>query len=148
MSRAEVFFDSSALFAGVVSATGAARAMLLLSEAGVLIQVIVSEQVIAETERNVAGKLPRALPYYREALRSGAVKIVNDPTREEVTQCRGIIAHQADVPIVVAAMKANVDYLVTLDRRHFLDDPEVARRSGLRVGSLGDCLAWVRNLAG
>lgn len=78
MSRAEVFFDSSALFAGVVSATGAARALLLLSEAGVLIQVIVSEQVIAETERNVAGKLPRALPYYREALRSGAVKIVQD----------------------------------------------------------------------
>lgn len=148
MSKAEVFFDSSALFAGVVSATGAARALLLLSEAGVLIQVIVSEQVIAETERNVARKLPRALPYYREALRSGAVKIVNDPTREEVVHCRGIIAHQADVPIIVAAMKANVDYLVTLDRRHFLDDPEVARRSGLRVGSPGDCLAWVRNLAG
>ena len=148
MSRAEVFFDSSALFAGVVSATGAARALLLLSEAGVLIQVIVSEQVIAETERNVARKLPRALPYYREALRSGAIKIVNDPTCEEVTHCRGIIAHQADVPIVVAAMKANVDYLVTLNRRHFLDDPEVARRSGLRVGSPGDCLAWVRNLAG
>lgn len=147
MSRAEVFFDSIALFAGVVSATGAARALLLLSEAGVLIQVIVSEQVIAETERNVARKLPRALPYYREALRSGAVKIVNDPTREEVTHCRGIISHQADVSIVVAAMKANVDYLVTLNRRHFLDDPEVARRSGLRVGSPGDCLAWVRNLA-
>lgn len=145
-SRAKVFFDSSALFAGVVSATGAARALLLLSEAGALIQIIVSEQVIAETERNVARKLPRALPYYREALRAGAVKIVSDPTREGVTRHRGIITHQADVPIVVAAMKAKVDYLVTLDHRHFLDDPGVARQSGLRIGSPGDCLAWVRKL--
>jgi predicted nucleic acid-binding protein len=145
--KAKVFFDSSALFAGVVSAAGAARALLLLSEAGVLVQVIVSEQVIAETERNVARKLPRALPYYREALRSGAMTIVKNPTREEVTQHQGIIAHKADVPIVVAAMKANADYLVTLNRRHFLDDPEVAQRSGLQIGSPGDCVAWVRSLA-
>jgi predicted nucleic acid-binding protein len=148
MSKAKVFFDSSALFAGVVSATGAARALLLLSEGDVLIQVIVSEQVIAETERNVARKLPRALPYYREALCSGAIKVVSDPTGEEVKAHQGIIAHEADVPIIVAAIEAKADYLVTLDRQHFLDDPKVAQRSGLRIGSPGDCLAWVRNLAG
>jgi hypothetical protein len=45
-----------------------------------------------------------------------------------------------------AAMRAGVDYLVTLDRRHFLDDPEVARRSGLRIGAPGDSIAWFRAL--
>ena len=38
--------------------------------------------------------------------------------------------------------------LVTLNRRHFIDDPEVARRSDLRIGTPGDALAWVRGEIG
>ena len=143
MSRPDLFLDSSALFAGVVSPNGAARALLLLAEAG-LISVTVSEQVVAETERAVARKAPQALAYYREALRGTGLRIVRDPSPKEVEAHRDIVAHQADVPIVVAAMKASVDYLVTLNRRHFIDDPGVAARSGLRIGAPGDALAWVR----
>jgi hypothetical protein len=32
-------------------------------------------------------------------------------------------SHTADAPILVAAAQAEVDYLVTLNRKHFLDDP-------------------------
>jgi len=146
MSRPDVFLDSSALFTGVVSSSGAARALLLLAEAG-RITVTVSEQVVAETERAVARKVPRALPYYREALRNTQeLRIVRQPSPEEIETGRGIIGHEADVPIVVAAMEAEVDYLVTLDRRHFIDDPRVADKSGLRIGTPGDALAWVREL--
>ena len=38
--------------------------------------------------------------------------------------------------------------LVTLNRRHFIDDPEVARHSDLRIGTPGDALAWVRGEIG
>ena len=48
------------------------------------------------------------------------------------------------VPILLAAMKASVDYLATHDRKHFLDDPKVAESSGLRIGTPGDALAWLR----
>ena len=143
MSKPDLFLDSSALFAGVVSPGGAARALLLLAEAE-LITVTVSAQVVAETERALARKVPRALPYYREALRSTAMRIVRDPAPEEVETHKDIIAHQVDVPIVVAAMKAGVDCLVTHNRRHFIDDPSVAAHSGLRIGTPGDALAWVR----
>lgn len=143
MPRPDLFLDSSALFAGVVSPDGAARALLLLAEAG-LVTVTVSEQVVAETERALARKVPPALAYYREALRSTGLRIVRDPSSEEVEVHKDIIAHRADVPIVVAAMRADVDYLVTLNRRHFIDDPGVAARSGLRIGAPGDALAWVR----
>jgi predicted nucleic acid-binding protein len=143
MTRPDLFLDSSVLFAGVVSPGGAARALLLLAEAR-LITVIVSEQVVAETEHAVARKVPQALAYYREALRGIGLRIVRDPSSEEVAVHGDIIAHQADVPIVVAAMRAEVDYLVTLNRRHFIDDPDVAARSGLRIGTPGDALAWVR----
>jgi hypothetical protein len=33
---------------------------------------------------------------------------------------------------------------VTLNRKHFLEDPNVARSSGLRIGTPGDAVAWVR----
>ena len=143
MSRPDLFLDSSVLFAGVVSPDGAARALLLLVEAG-LVTVTVSEQVVAETERVVARKVPPALAYYREALRSTGLRIVHDPSPEEVETHKDIIAYRTDVPLVVATMRAGVDYLVTFNRRHFIDDPGVATRSGLRIGVPGDTLAWVR----
>ena len=143
MPSPDLFLDSSALFAGVISPDGAARALLLLAEIE-LVTVIISEQVVTETERAVARKVPRALNYYREALRSTGLRIVRDPLPEEVEAHRDVVAHQADVPIVVAAMGASVDYLVTFNRRHFVDGPGVADRSGLRIGTPGDALAWVR----
>ena len=48
------------------------------------------------------------------------------------------------MPIMVAAMRVKTDYLVTLKRRHFIDDPGVATRSKLRIGTPDDALAWVR----
>ncbi len=143
MTSPELFFDSSALFAGIVSASGASRALLLLAEAGQA-AITVSEQVVAETERAVARKIPRALPEFREAIRATSLRIVRDPSPDEIEGYADIIAHQADVPIVVAAMQSKTDYLVTLNRRHFIDDPAVADRSKLRIGTPGNALAWVR----
>jgi predicted nucleic acid-binding protein len=147
MSRPDVFLDSSALFAGIVSAEGAARALLMMAEAG-LLTITVSEQVIAETERALARKLPLALDDLRATLRHTRLRIVRDPAPEAVEAHTGVIAHLADVPIVVAAMQAGVDYLATLNRRHFIDDPDVAARSGLRIGTPGDALGWALNQLG
>lgn len=136
--------DSSALFAGVVSPSGAARAILVLAEAGHL-EILVSEQVIAETENALARKLPKALPDFRQTLRYTRLSIVRNPSFDEVKAHDGIIAHPPDVPIVVAAMKEKVDFLVTFNRRHFMDDPLVAIRAGLRIGTPGDAIQWFRD---
>ena len=143
MPSPNLFLDSSALFAGVISPSGASRGLLLLAEAGV-ITITVSEQVVTETERAIARKVHQALPAYREALRSTGLRIVRDPEPAEVIAHGDIIARQADVPIVVAAMRVETDCLVTLNRRHFIDDATVAVRSGLRIGMPGEALTWVR----
>jgi len=143
MSRTDVFLDSSALFAGVASWAGAARALLLLGEAD-RITITVSEQVIAETERALARKLPAALGYYRQALRSTGLRIVQDPSPEENQAHQGVIGHPPDVAIVVAAMKADVDFIATFNRPHFIDDPHVTSETGIPIGTPGDALAWVR----
>ena len=143
MSRASLFLDSSALFAGVISASGAARVLLLLAETD-RITLLISEQVVAETERALARKSPRALADLRQAILASKVQIVRDPQRATVQANLNLIRHAADAPILLAAMQAKVDYLVTLNRVHFLDDPGVAQRSGLRIGTPGDALAWLR----
>ena len=145
MIRPDLFFDSSALFAGVVSARGAARALLLLAESA-RITITVSEQVIAETERSLALEVPRALIDLRETLRSSGLRIVRDPSPVQLNadEYKGLIAHRVDLPILVAAINSETDYLVTHNRRHFIDDPAVAARSGLRIGTPRDALAWVR----
>ena len=143
MSKIKLFLDSSALFAGIISPTGTAQVLLLLGEAG-QVGLMISEQVVVETERALARKLPSALNDLGRAILSAQVQIVRDPSQEQVREYLYMMKHPADIPILVAAMQAQVDYLATLNRRHFMDDPEVARQSGLRIGTPGDALAWVR----
>jgi predicted nucleic acid-binding protein len=144
MPAAKLFLDSSALVAGAASETGAARALLVLAEAG-QVDLVVAEQIIVETERVLARKLPGALPAYRPMLVATRLKIVRDPAPGAIAKHRGLIVHEADLPVLVAAMQASVDYLVTLNRKHFLDDPNAAARSGLRIGSPADALVWLRS---
>jgi predicted nucleic acid-binding protein len=143
MPIAKLFLDSSALFSGIASASGAARALLVLSETG-RIQTVISEQVIVETERAMAKKLPAALLDVRKAILASKAQVVADPAPAEVAAHLRLISHAPDVSIVLAAIVARVDFLVTFNRRHFIDDPGVAQRSGLRVGDPGDALTWVR----
>jgi predicted nucleic acid-binding protein len=143
MSKGRLFLDSSALIAGVLSRTGAAYALMLLSEQGKL-DLFISEHVIEECERSLARKAPEALPAFRNAIKDIEPKIVTALTSEEVRACLYMISDPTDAPILAAAIKAKVDFLVTHNRRHFLNDPKVAEKSGLQIGTPGDVLAWIR----
>ncbi|HWQ45894.1 MAG TPA: PIN domain-containing protein [Longilinea sp.] len=146
MPKVELFFDSSALIAGIASKTGgAAQTLLRLAEIK-KIDIIVSEQVVAEVERNLAHKFPQALPFGREIIRTCMAKIVRDPTLEDVKEHLDWMSHAADVPILLAAVQAGVGHLVTLNTRHFIDDPGVAQRSGLIISTPGDALVKIREL--
>ena len=143
MSKIKVFLDSSALIAGIISSTGAARVLLIMSELDE-ISIFISEDVIIESERTLAKKVPAALPEFRQSIKAARVKIMNSPYPQEVREHLYMIADPTDVPILLAAIQAKVDYLATHNRKHFLDDPKVAELSGLRIGTPGDVLGWLR----
>ena len=143
MKKLNIFLDSSALIAGVLSEGGASHALLLLGESED-IYLTISEMVIIESERSIALKSPRTIPILRNSIVRSNLQIVRDPLPKEVKANLYLISDPADVPILLAAMKAKVDFLVTHNRKHFLDDPKVAENSGLRIGTPGDALAWIR----
>jgi predicted nucleic acid-binding protein len=121
--------------------------LLLLGEDEKVI-LTVSEQVIAEVERNIALKVPRLLLDAREMILRSNVRILKDLSPVEVRKHLDWVGHAADVPILVVAARAKVDFLVTLNTRHFIEDAQVSRRSGLRIGTPGDALVWVREQLG
>jgi predicted nucleic acid-binding protein len=143
MPAINLFLDSSTLVSGILSSQGASRAILVLGESGV-IGITISRQVVAESERVIARKVPRAINDFRQAILASNARIVHDPSAEDVRAHSHLISHAADVPILPASMQAKVDYLVTLNIRHFIDDPEVAKRAGLLIGTPGDALSWLR----
>ena len=148
MKKPHIFLDSSVLIAGVLSPTGAAHALLDLGEHD-YIYLMVSEYVIVESERSILKKSPRNIPILRDSIRRANLNIIRDPSQKENDDNLYLISDPNDVPILLSAMKAKVDFLATHNRKHFLDDPKVVELSGLQIGTPGDALAWVReNLAG
>jgi hypothetical protein len=100
--------------------------------------------VIVESERSIDKKSPRNLNDLRNLIKAANLRIIGDPSDEEVEANIYLIGDPNGVPTLLAAMKANVDYLATHNRKHFLDDPKVAERSGIKIGTPGDVLAWIR----
>ena len=114
--------------------------LLSLAEAE-LVSLIVSEQVLVEAKRNLQDKLPRVIPAYHRFLAACPFEKGSAPSPAEVEIAKHII-HPKDASILAAAMSLKADFLVTLDRKHFT--AQVARKSGLLIGTPGDFLEWFR----
>ena len=135
-----VFVDADVLFAGAASPTehGASLVVLRLTEI-TLIEALTSEQVIEEAERNLAVKMPQALPAFR-LLVSRCLRVVPDPHPAHLLPHVGL-APPHDLPILVAALRERCPWLLTFNGRHF--QPGHADVTVLRPG---DFLLRVRDL--
>lgn len=125
------FLDASALFSAAYSSTGSSRDLIRKAIRGRVI-LVVSPEVLEETQRNLERKAPHALDTYFTLLSLVEPEVVETPSREEVWEAEEVV-HRKDAFIVAAARKAHVDVLVTWDREHLLEAPKVAERSGLDI---------------
>lgn len=112
-----MFLDTGALIAGIISKTGAALEVMRLCEAGG-VDVFLSRQVLVEADRNISEKLPALVSDYRYLMRQMGPVLLDDPSRKEVEQAARLI-HSKDAPILAAAIKGQVDGLITWNTRHF-----------------------------
>jgi predicted nucleic acid-binding protein len=135
--------DTSALFAAVFSDTGGARMILRLAE-GEAIELVISSQVLAEAEGALRRKAPHVLGHLALLLDRARCQVVATPTREQVLSCQPVIEYLPDAAILAAALGAGADYLVTHDRQHFLENPNLLAAPPIRIGTPGDLLAWLR----
>ncbi len=141
--KIKVFIDTNVLIAGVNSVTGASATLLDLCEAGVL-QMVVSRQVLIEADRNFAAKLPQLVGRFRRFMHNLAPMMVEDPTSEAMEKAATIVDRK-DAPILAAAKESGVDFLITLDKKHFLS-PKAKKGAGLPVVTPAEFLQYFENL--
>ncbi len=143
-ANARLFLDTSAVFSGLWSETGGARALLQLGEAS-LVDLLVSHEVLAELERTIRKKAPELLGTLAVILDRARIGVLPSPHGKSAETAEQWTHHKGDALIVAAALKARVDYLVTLDQAHLLDNPALQEHLPFPVGTPGSALAWLRN---
>lgn len=137
--RPKIFLDPSALSAGIWSAQGGARAILHLGELGA-IAILLNSQVISEIERALRQKAPGELGSLALLLDRAQVEICEGPSEKTLHECQQIIPISADALSIASAWDAGVDYFVTLDRRHFLENFALREAVPFPLGTPGDFL--------
>ncbi len=116
------FVDASVLFSAAYSAKGYSRDLINLATAEQpQVRLVVSDDVLEETRRNIAYSVPEKLDAFEQLLSAIPLEVVN-PARRSVAGAARRVAIK-DAPIVAAARKAKVDGLVTFDEKHMLKNP-------------------------
>ena len=72
------------------------------------------------------------------------ITISSDPEEDILKKCSRFIPNQGDALVIGSAWESKVDYFVTLDRKHFLDNPILRENIPLIMGTPEDFLAWFR----
>jgi uncharacterized protein len=132
-----LFLDSGVLLEGVLAPWSVSRALLIHARRRAF-TIVLAAYVQMEVEKSLLGMLAHnpelaneAIDTYSTLLRLLKPQIVPLPTTEEVAKYRHLIRHQADVPVLVSALKAAPDWFLTTNTRHFTS--HVAARTGLKI---------------
>ena len=114
-----VFLDSGVFLDGLLAPWSASRAVLVLSRRRVF-KIILAKYVQGEVEENLLELLAsdarlgsEIINVYGILLRLLGPEYVALPSKQEVERHRHLIRHQADVPVLVSALKAAPDWFLT-----------------------------------
>ena len=144
-NRLRLFLDSNVLAGGILAPWGLDKAVLSLCAARIC-RLVLAEVVKQEVE---AALLERAASFGEEAagriledylvlVRLARPEIVRPPSEARVMRSRALIRHEADVPVLLSALDALPDWLLTHNRAHF--SAAVARRTRLRIATPAEFL--------
>lgn len=139
-SRLRLFLDSNVLLGGIVAEWGLDKAVLSLCAAKIA-RLVLAEAVRDEVEENLlihAQGLPaldadKLIQAYRRLIELTSPEIIPYPDLATVRRGRNLIRHQPDVPVLLSAVAAQPDWLLTHNTKHFT--PAVAQRTALRIAT-------------
>ncbi len=136
----KLLLDSNILTDGLFSRFGLSKAVLALC-ASKTCQLVLSEWVRIEVERNILKKVgilsesdcEQLIDDYEGFLKLAKPLIIPLAEESRVIENRALIRHFADVPVVLAAIDSQCDWIITNNREHFTN--QVAKKINIRIGS-------------
>jgi hypothetical protein len=125
---------------GFVAQWGLDKAVLSLCSARIC-RLVLAEAVRIEVERNIllhAERLAlkdakKPIVAYRRFIQLSDPELVPFPDLETVRANRSLIRHEADLPVLLSAISARPDWLLTNNTEHFT--PSVSQTTGLRIAT-------------
>ena len=132
-----LFLDSNVLIKGFVQPWSFDRVILKYCAAR-LHQIVYAEAVKIEVERflRTYADKPGAellLSDYNKFIKLAQPEPISYPVEADVIGARSLIRHSAGVPVLVPAIQAAPDWLITNNTEHFT--PEVAAKTSLRIAT-------------
>lgn len=113
MKRA--FLDSSVLFAAVSSPTGGSSKLFTMKS----LRLITSPTVLTEVERNIRKKL-QSHNLERFFILVPQITPIKQKPSDQLIKKAGKVTAEKDAVILQEAKQAGANFLVTLDKKHFL----------------------------
>jgi predicted nucleic acid-binding protein len=135
-----LFLDSNVILGGIVAKWGLDKAALSLCAARIA-RLVLAEIVRDEVEENLSlharslsiVKSDRLIDEFHRLIDLADPELVSYPDVEFVRMSRSLIRHEADVPVLVSAITAKPDWLLSNNTKHF--NAAVAKRTGLRIAT-------------
>jgi len=124
----KVFLDANIFFAGARSPKGGSGFVLELAKKKKL-EIITTTQALLEAEENIKKKLGvlYLARYYQNLLEiKPKIQLLEPVAFKEITKLRKILPTK-DIPILLGAIFSKSQVLVTLDRKHFLENEKLTK---------------------
>lgn len=138
--KLRLFLDSNVLLGGIIAQWGLDKAVLSLCAAKIA-RFVLAEAVRDEVEENLnlhtqalsSAEAHRVIESYHRLINLTDPELIPYPESAAVHANRTLIRHEADVPVLLSAIAAQPDWLLTHNTKHFSE--AVARRTGLRIAT-------------
>lgn len=139
-----IFIDSSVFISACASSRGASALVLRYALEG-KIKCFLSIDVIIETQRNITLKLdPTGKERFEFFLSKIPFKIMDLVNKKEIAKCNKVI-NSKDAPVLAAAIKSKSNFLLTLDKKHFLQSEIIKFAKNLRITTPGEFVNFLKS---
>jgi predicted nucleic acid-binding protein len=116
----KAFLDSNVIISGLFSDKGAPRVILDILCLGLpVLTGVTGEYNLIEIERNLTKKMPDVLPIYKKYLPLLNLEVIPLPSSGEINKLSGTTSDK-DIPVLASALRGDVDFLVTGDKKDFI----------------------------
>lgn len=119
MAKLKIFFDSNVFISGLLSRKASPFLVLKLADEKKY-NLYSGKFILAEIERNLAQKAPQVLPYFWTLWYRLNPQIITVPNSKNIRKYQKIINYLPDQVILAACEQVQIDYLITLDKKHLL----------------------------
>ncbi len=136
----KVLIQSSVLFSASLSAKGGSRQILNLAKQG-KIYAFTSYDIIDEVREHLKQDYPEHLEQLNDFIKNYKLEIHPPLSVKDVLPFKkGYVQDKDDVHVVAVAAKLDIEYLISLDKKHFLQNTKLAKKLNIRIVSPGEFL--------